>query len=86
MAYVIARFVRTAETHGLFRGISVGLLVGLAAAVAMVTEMCFEVRVVPFVMISAAYPFVGCILMGIIIGVWKPKIRGDLDHITTSTT
>ena len=73
IAYAIARLVGHSETHGLWRGISVGILVGLAAALAMVTEMVFEIRAGAFILISAAYPFLGCILMGIIIGVWKPK-------------
>jgi hypothetical protein len=80
MAYVIARVLGGADTHGLFRGISVGFLIGLAAAVAMVTEMVFEIRAAPFVLISAAYPLLGCVLMGIILGVWKPKGRDDLGH------
>lgn len=73
MAYVIARLLAVAATHTLFRGISVGILVGLAAALAMVTEMVFEIRAGSFILISAAYPLLGCILMGIIIGAWKPK-------------
>jgi hypothetical protein len=73
MAYVIGRLVGGSETHGLFRGIMVGALVGLAAAMAMVTEMVFEIRAGWFILISAAYPLMGCILMGIIIGVWKPR-------------
>lgn len=73
MAYAIARIVAGSTTQGLFRGINAGILVGLAAAVAMVTEMVFEIRPMPFVLISAAYPLMGCILMGIIIGIWKPK-------------
>jgi hypothetical protein len=73
MAYIIARIVAGYTAHGLFRGVYVGILVGFAAAFAMVTEMVFEVRPGPFVLISSAYPLLGCILMGIIIGVWKPK-------------
>jgi Protein of unknown function (DUF1761) len=73
IAYVIARVLSGYPTHGLFRGIGVGLLVGLAAAVAMVTNMVFELRTVPFILISAAYPLVGCVLMGTIVGMWKPK-------------
>jgi|SRR5580704_3856732 len=73
MAYAIARLVGHSQTHGLFRGITVGILVGLAAAVAMITEMVFEIRAGSFILISAAYPLLGCVLMGIIIGVWKPK-------------
>jgi hypothetical protein len=73
MAYVIARMVKSSQTHSLFHGINAGILVGLAAAVAMITEMVFEYRVPAFMLISAAYPLLGCILMGIIIGAWKPK-------------
>ncbi len=73
MAYAIARMVRSSQTSGLFRGIIAGMLIGLAAAAAMITEMVFEYRARPFIVISAAYPFLGCILMGIIIGIWKPK-------------
>jgi hypothetical protein len=80
MAYVIARLVSTSATHGIFRGISVGILVGLAAALAMITEMVFEMRAGSFILIAAAYPFLGCILMGIIIGVWMPKGKADLGH------
>lgn len=73
LAYVIARLIAGAPSHGLFRGITVGLLVGLAAAVAMVTEMVFEARLQSFILISAAYPLMGCVLMGVILGVWKHK-------------
>lgn len=73
MAYVIARIVAGSASQGVLRGISAGILVGLAAAVAMITEMVFEIRPRPFILISAAYPLAGCILMGIIIGVWKAK-------------
>lgn len=75
MGYIIARVVAGSATHGVFGGVYAGLLVGLAAAFAMVTEMVFEVRPGPFVLLSAAYPLAGCILMGIIIGVWKPKTK-----------
>src|ERR1035438_8212823 len=55
IAYVIARILSGYPTHSLFRGIGVGVLIGLAAAVAMITEMVFEVRAVQFIMIFAAY-------------------------------
>lgn len=73
LAYVIARLLGAPEKHRAFRGISVGLLVGLATAAAMVTEMVFEYRARPFILLAAAYPLLGCILMGIIVGVWRPK-------------
>ncbi len=73
LAYVIARLLASSPSHGLLRGITIGLLVGLAAAVAMVTEMVFEARSQSFILISAAYPLFGCVLMGIIVGVWRRK-------------
>jgi len=73
LAYVIARVLSAYGSHGLLRGISVGILIGMATALAMVTEMAFEMRSPMFMGISAGYPLVGCIIMGIIIGVWKPK-------------
>lgn len=74
MAYAIARVAANAATAGLFSGIVAGILVGLAAAAAMVTEMVFEIRTGSFILISAGYPLVGCILMGIIIGAWRNKV------------
>ena len=68
----------SSATHSLFRGIIVGILIGLAAAMAMVTEMVFEIRPGSFILISAGYPLVGCVLMGIIIGVWKPKASASI--------
>jgi len=79
IAYCIARVVAGSETHGLFRGIIAGILIGLAAAAAMITEMVFEVRAGSFIVISAGYPLVGSILMGIIIGVWKNKAAPTME-------
>jgi hypothetical protein len=73
MAYAIARLVRGSETHGMLRGMRVGILVGLAAAVAMITEMVFEARLGSFILISSAYPLLGGLLMGLIVGAWKVK-------------
>jgi|SRR5271165_3862312 len=74
LAYAIARLLSGSETQGLFRGIRVGLLVGMAIAVAMATELVFELRPRSFIVIAAGYPLLGCILMGIILGTWKPKM------------
>ncbi len=80
LAYAIARLLGGSESHNLFRGISVGTLVGMAAAVAMVTELVFELRPRSFIMIAAGYPLAGCIVMGIILGVWKPKAKAELSR------
>lgn len=73
MGYVIARMLALAPSYGLLRGISAGILVGSAAAAAMIAEMAFEYRARPFILISMLYPLLGCILMGMILGLWKPK-------------
>lgn len=73
MALVISWVLGSSCKFSLFRGIVAGLMVGLVAALAMITEMAFEYRSSQFMFISAAYPLIGSILMGIVIGVWKPK-------------
>jgi Protein of unknown function (DUF1761) len=73
MALVISWVMGMACKFSLFRGIVAGLMVGIVAALAMITEMAFEYRSSNFMFISAAYPLIGAVLMGIIIGVWKPK-------------
>jgi Protein of unknown function (DUF1761) len=77
IAFFIARLLSGSQSHGLLRGVRVGALVGLAAALAMITEMFFEMRAISFIMISATYPLLGCVLMGIVLGVWKPKAKAD---------
>jgi hypothetical protein len=78
MAFAIARLLAGSVTHNLFRGISVGILVGFVAALAMVTELLFEIRAHSFILIAAAYPLLGCILMGIVLGAWKPELKTSL--------
>jgi Protein of unknown function (DUF1761) len=73
MALVISWVLGTSCKFSLFRGIVAGLMVGVVAALAMITEMAFEYRSSQFMFISAAYPLIGSVLMGIVIGVWKPK-------------
>ena len=84
MAYAIAGLLSRSESHTMFRGISIGMLVGLAAALAMITDMVFEARVLSFIAISAAYPLMGCILMGIIVGIWKPKAKAKAEPDRTA--
>jgi hypothetical protein len=73
MALVISWVMDISCKFSLFRGIVTGLMVGIVAALAMITEMSFEYRSSTFMLISAAYPLLGSVLMGIVIGVWKPK-------------
>lgn len=77
LAFIIARLLAIGNTHTLIRGIRIGILVGLAAAVAMVTEMAFEMMGQTFMVISAGYPLVGCTVMGIILGAWKPGAKAE---------
>ena len=73
MALVISWIMGISCKFSLFRGIVTGLMIGIVAALAMITEMAFEMRSSTFMAICAAYPLIGSVLMGIIIGVWKPK-------------
>lgn len=77
MALVISWVMGMACKFGLFRGIVTGLMVGIVAALAMITEMAFEYRSSTFMFISAAYPLIGSVLMGIVLGVWKPKVVAE---------
>jgi hypothetical protein len=72
IALVISWVMGVACKFSIIRGIITGLMVGIVAALAMVTEMAFEYRSSNFMVIAAAYPLFGCILMGIVIGIWKP--------------
>ena len=73
MALVISWVMGVSCRFSFFRGIITGLMAGIVAALAMITEMAFEYRNSTFMFISAAYPLIGAVFMGIIIGVWKPK-------------
>jgi len=75
LAFIIARVLALGGVWSLIRGFRIGLLVGLVAALAMLTELHFEVRTWQFILISAGCPVAGCILMGLILGLWKPKSR-----------
>jgi hypothetical protein len=73
LAFIIARVLALGGVITIVRGFRIGLLIGLAATVAMLTEMHFEVRPFQFILISAGAPLAGCALMGMILGIWKPK-------------
>ena len=73
LAFLIARLLALGGVWSLIRGFRIGLLVGLVAALAMLTDMHFELKPWQFILISAGCPVAGCILMGLILGVWKPK-------------
>ena len=73
IALVISWVMGVSCRFSLFRGAVTGLMLGIVAALAMFTEMAFEMRSSKFTFICAAYPLIGSILMGIVVGVWKPK-------------
>jgi len=74
MAFVIARVLALGGVHSIIRGFRIGLLIGLVAAAAMLTQMHFEARPWYFIALSTGCPVVGCVLMGLILGTWRPKI------------
>jgi hypothetical protein len=75
LAYAIAWVLSRLHEQNVLRGIGVGAVLGFVAAAAMLTELAFEQRPSSFCWIAVGYPFVGSILMGIIIGAWKKGKR-----------
>jgi hypothetical protein len=74
MALVIAKIISAVGQWSAGGGLRVGMMTGIGIAfAAMVTEMVFEGRAHSFILISAGYPVVGCMIMGTILGAWKPK-------------
>ena len=82
LAFVIARVLALGGTFNVIRGFRIGLLIGLVAAFAMITEMVFEMRPQHFMLISAGCPLAGCALMGVILGIWKPKLADTAQSAT----
>jgi len=74
MALVLAKAIAWVGEWSAGGGARVGLILGLGIAfTAMATGYVFEQRPLSFILISAGYPVVGCIIMGAIVGAWKPK-------------
>lgn len=73
MALGISWVMGMACKFSLLRGLLAGLMVGIVAALAMITELAMEMHSGIFMCISAGYPLIGCMLMGMVLGVWKPK-------------
>jgi hypothetical protein len=74
IAFIIVRMLALGGVWTMIRGFRVGLLVGIALAAAILTQLHFEDRPHSFILISAGCPLAGCILMGLILGAWKPKL------------
>jgi hypothetical protein len=74
MAYFLAWLLAKTGEYSAASGIKYGALVGLAiVCTAMGTEMAFEARSLQSFLINAGYPLVGLMIMGAVIGAWKPK-------------
>lgn len=74
MAVVIARVMRMLGRGNAAQGARLGMMLGAGIAMLpMMTEFFFEFRHLEFALIAAAYPAVGCVLMGAIIGGWRGK-------------
>jgi hypothetical protein len=74
MALVIAKVISWVGLWSAAGGARVGFILGLGVAfTAMATAYVFEARPLSFILVSAGYPVVGCIIMGAILGAWKPK-------------
>lgn len=74
MALVLAKVIAASGRWSATGGMRVGLVLGFGLAfTALVTELVFEARSAQFLLIAGGYPVVGCIVMGAILGAWKPK-------------
>ena|ERR1700675_941082 len=74
MALVLAKVIAASGRWSATGGMRVGLVLGFGLAfTAIVTELVFEARPPSFLWIAGGYPVVGCIVMGAILGAWKPK-------------
>jgi hypothetical protein len=74
MALVIAKVISWVGQWSAGGGARVGFVLGLGVAfTAMATAYVFEARPLSFILVSAGYPVVGCVIMGAILGAWKPK-------------
>jgi len=74
MALVIAKVIAWVGQWSAGGGARVGFILGLGIAfTAMATGYVFEQRPLSFILVSAGYPVVGCLIMGMILGAWKPK-------------
>jgi hypothetical protein len=74
MALVLAKVIAWVGQWSAAGGIRVGAVLGFGIAFcAMTTAYVFEYKPLSFILISAGYPVVGMMIMGLIIGVWKPK-------------
>ena len=74
MALVIAKVISWVGQWSATRGARIGLVLGFGIAFcAMATANVFEQRPLSFILISAGYPVLGCVIMGAILGAWKPK-------------
>lgn len=74
MALVLAKVISWVGQWSAAGGMRVGLTLGFGIAFcAMTTAFVFEYKPLSFILISALYPVVGMTIMGLILGVWKPK-------------
>jgi hypothetical protein len=74
MALVLAKVIAWVGEWSAGGGAHVGFILGLGIAfTAMATSEVFERRPLSFILIAAGYPVIGCLIMGAILGAWRPK-------------
>jgi hypothetical protein len=73
-AVVISRMITFSQMRGAAGGARIGLMLGLGAAMLpMLTEYVFEMKHLNFALIASAYPAIGGVVMGTILGAWQKK-------------
>jgi hypothetical protein len=78
-AVVIARMISFSNMRTALGGARIGLMLGAGIAMlAMITECLFEMKNLQFTLIVSAYPAIGAVIMGTILGTWQKKGAAQL--------
>lgn len=73
-AVVISRMITYSSMRGAVNGARIGLMLGVGVAMLpMLTNYFFEMKHLNFALIASAYPAIGGVIMGTILGAWQRK-------------
>jgi Protein of unknown function (DUF1761) len=74
MAVVIARIISYSGINTALAGARLGLMLGVGLAMLpMMIEVFFEAKHLRFALVVGAYPAVGSLIMGTILGAWQTR-------------
>ena len=71
MAYVLGWLILATGPQTLMRGVQMAAILWVFVGAVFATEYVFEARSLQIFVINAGYPFVGMVIMGVVLGAWK---------------